>query len=515
MALTSATKLTPSSLISPFPCSLCKRRSAHPRGGHYAGAHVADGSGVLRRGPSHILLRVLPAQDGGGDRRLWQAVRELEVLHPTFVSVTYGAGGRPAQYGRHHRADRHRHDSDAGRALHRRQPLDGRAAHADRPLRRGGRARRARAARRPAGRPEGGVGPAPGGRRVRRGRRPADARAGDFSVGVAAFPYKHPRSSTVEDDTRWFVQKCRAGAEYAITQMFFEAEDYLRLRDRVVAAGCDIPIIAGHHAGHEHEHDRTRRTTVRRAVPARAGGEVRSRRRRPQGRPALGIEEASTLAGGCSTRACPACTSSPSTARPRPATCGPTWRWARGSDAPPGGRSCITASILTGFRCCVPWLRCVWTIARPFKAIPPLAITVAGAAAAVVAVIVAPAVALVLVVASVLCDALDGAVALAAGRVSKLGSVADKVADRIADSAFALVVWQCGAPLWIALTAGASTLIVEGVRLVRGGAALARITVAERPTRDDLHRPRVRIGGSLDGRCGRRQCVPVCGPCSD
>ena len=129
------------------------------------------------------------------------------------------------------------------------------------------------------------------------------------------------------------------------------------------------------------------------------------------------------------------------------------------------------------------WLRCVWTIARPFKAIPPLAITVAGAAAAVVAVIVAPVIALVSVVASVLCDALDGAVALAAGRVSRLGSVADKIADRIADSAFALVVWQCGAPLWLALVAGSSTLIVEGVRVARGGVALARITVAERPTR--------------------------------
>ena len=68
---------------------------------------------------------------------------------------------------------------------------------------------------------------------------------GDFCVGVAAFPEIHPAAESADSDARYLAAKARAGAEFAITQLFFRPDDYFALVERVRALGVDIPIIPG------------------------------------------------------------------------------------------------------------------------------------------------------------------------------------------------------------------------------------------------------------------------------
>lgn len=67
---------------------------------------------------------------------------------------------------------------------------------------------------------------------------------GDFSIGVAAHPEGHPRSPDLATDRRHLAEKL-AEADFAITQFFFEAEPYLRMVDELAALGCTKPVLPG------------------------------------------------------------------------------------------------------------------------------------------------------------------------------------------------------------------------------------------------------------------------------
>jgi len=68
---------------------------------------------------------------------------------------------------------------------------------------------------------------------------------GDFCVGVAAFANPHETSNDPDLDARILLDKVEAGAEFAITQLFFEAERYAELVERMRGLGCQIPIVPG------------------------------------------------------------------------------------------------------------------------------------------------------------------------------------------------------------------------------------------------------------------------------
>jgi len=200
----------------------------------------------IRVGGAVFSVEFMPPKDDEDERRLWGSIRELESLDPAFVSVTYGAGG----------SRRDRTVRTTGRVAQETTlvPMAHLTAvdHSVAELRNviGWYAavgvRNVLALRGdPPGDPMGAWVPHPDGLRYADELVRLVRELGDFCVGVAAFPYGHPRSTDLDVDTAYLVRKLRAGADFAIAQLCFNADDFLRLRDRVAKRGCDAPLLPG------------------------------------------------------------------------------------------------------------------------------------------------------------------------------------------------------------------------------------------------------------------------------
>jgi len=201
---------------------------------------------LLSSGGHSFSFEFFPPKTDEGERQLWQAIRELEALQPSFVSVTYGAGGSTRD--RTVRVTQRileettllpmAHLTCVGATVAELRSVIG--SYADAGL------RNVLALRGdpPTGigspwvQTEGGLGHADELVRLVRS-------LGDFCVGVAAFPEKHPESGSLDEDARVLAAKQQAGAEFAVTQLFFQAADYVALVDRARAVGCTMPIIPG------------------------------------------------------------------------------------------------------------------------------------------------------------------------------------------------------------------------------------------------------------------------------
>ncbi len=196
--------------------------------------------------PISVSFEFFPARNAEGDASLWKTVKRLEALEPSFVSVTYGAGGST-----------HERSGDLLRRIMSASKLEAAAhltcvsadkAKVDAVARQFARfgIKRFVALR---GDPAEGIGaqyrPHPGGYANGAELVAGLKSIGDFDISVSAYPEKHPESPDFATDIEMLKRKVDAGAARAITQYFFDNDTYERFVERVRKAGIFVPIVPG------------------------------------------------------------------------------------------------------------------------------------------------------------------------------------------------------------------------------------------------------------------------------
>jgi methylenetetrahydrofolate reductase (NADPH) len=193
-----------------------------------------------------VSFEFFPPKTEQMEETLWKSIERLAPLSPSFVSVTYGAGGSTRER-THATVSRILAETPLTPAAHltcvaatKDDVGDVVRAYA------GAGVRHIVALR---GDPVGGVGtryePHPGGFPDSAALVAGIRALGDFEISVAAYPEKHPESPSIAVDIDMLKRKVDAGASRAMTQFFFDNDVFEAYVERVRAAGIDIPIVPG------------------------------------------------------------------------------------------------------------------------------------------------------------------------------------------------------------------------------------------------------------------------------
>lgn len=210
-----------------------------------ASAHLVAEATERIRAP-RVSFEFFPPRTEALEAQLWESIRKLEPMQPSFVSVTYGAGGSTRD--RTHRiVSRILAETTLKPAAHLTCVAASRV-EIDSVLRdyRSAGVKHVVALR---GDPPGGVGlpylQHPQGYTSAAELVEAAARIGGFDISVAVHPENHPASPSLDHEIENFKKKLALGASRGITQFFFDADVFLRFRDRLARAGVYAPVLPG------------------------------------------------------------------------------------------------------------------------------------------------------------------------------------------------------------------------------------------------------------------------------
>jgi len=202
-------------------------------------------SDILRTGRHSVSFEFFPPKDDAGFTTLFETIEALKPLDPSYVSVTYGAGGSTR-----------RKTVDLVKRIKHEIGMESMAhltcVGADREeigsvlddLATGG-VENVLPLRGDAPRGESEFVPTPGGFRYASELVAFIRERHSFCLGAACYPEKHPEAPNASSDLDNLKHKVDAGVDFLITQLFFNNDDYIRFRERAVSAGIRVPILAG------------------------------------------------------------------------------------------------------------------------------------------------------------------------------------------------------------------------------------------------------------------------------